>query len=278
MQRQSDDHEPNGLPNVPISQDPLSTALHGIFGPLLGVVKNWPPVLAYGAVFAILIIVLVLFQLVVQASLIWLLGMVFLLALAAFVFTDLERQRSRSRRVEETEWFGLLGTRKSGDTIVDSVREELDRQYRDYLPINVLFRELRRLFIRNTFSEKIEKCKDKNWSDRLRAACLTKMVLLTYSANVAQRGTPEQNLLYEQLRNEVAGYCADMAAGLFEPPLTSADAERHMYNAEEFFKFLPNARSIHKLPREVMKDCDAHLERISELVNQLTPTDARVNG
>jgi hypothetical protein len=62
-------------------------ALGRLFGPVLNIIKDWPPLLAYGALFAVLIVVLVVLRGAVPAQLFWLLCAVFGAVLVAFVFT-----------------------------------------------------------------------------------------------------------------------------------------------------------------------------------------------
>ena len=63
-------------------------ALGRLFGPVLNITKDWPPLLAYGALFAVLIVVLVLLHAAVPVQLFWLLCAVFGAVLVAFVLTD----------------------------------------------------------------------------------------------------------------------------------------------------------------------------------------------
>jgi hypothetical protein len=70
-------------------------ALGHLFGPLLNVTKGWPPLLAYGVLFAVLIVVLVVLRAAVPAQLFWLLCAVFGAVLVAFVFTDRGARRNQ---------------------------------------------------------------------------------------------------------------------------------------------------------------------------------------
>lgn len=77
-------------------------ALAHLFGPVLNVTRDWPPLLAYGALFAVLIVALVVLHPAVPAQLFWLLCAVFGVVLVAFVFTDRgARGNAVSRRTPE---------------------------------------------------------------------------------------------------------------------------------------------------------------------------------
>jgi hypothetical protein len=84
----------NNAPPAPSFPDsPLAAVLRGIFGPLLELTKTWPPLLAYGAVFGVLVVVLALFKITLAKELFWLLSVIFVLVLAAYLFTYWNEKR-----------------------------------------------------------------------------------------------------------------------------------------------------------------------------------------
>jgi hypothetical protein len=79
-------------------------ALSRLLGPMLNLTKDWPPVLAYGALFAMLIVALVFLHAAVPAQLFWLLSAVFCAVLVTFIFTDrgVRRQRRQSKDTRDS--------------------------------------------------------------------------------------------------------------------------------------------------------------------------------
>jgi hypothetical protein len=67
---------------------PLNLVLRGLFGPLLKLLGRWPPLLAYGVVFGLLILIPVLLHAAVPQNLFWLLSAVFVLVLISFLWTE----------------------------------------------------------------------------------------------------------------------------------------------------------------------------------------------
>jgi hypothetical protein len=84
-----DDYDGRGSDTEKESTSPRETieALAKLFGPLLKLTKDWPPLLAYGALMTVLIIALAVLRVAVPTQLFWLLCAVFGAVLVAFVVT-----------------------------------------------------------------------------------------------------------------------------------------------------------------------------------------------
>jgi formylglycine-generating enzyme required for sulfatase activity/energy-coupling factor transporter ATP-binding protein EcfA2 len=75
------------------SNNPLAEALRGLFGPLLDLLKGLPPLLAFGGVTMLLVVVIALLGAVVPDNLVPLLYLAFVLTEAAFVWSLWDERR-----------------------------------------------------------------------------------------------------------------------------------------------------------------------------------------
>jgi len=64
----------------------MTETLRGLFGPLLNIIKGWPPLLSFGGVTIFLVVILSLLGAVVPDNLVPLLYLAFVLTEAAFVW------------------------------------------------------------------------------------------------------------------------------------------------------------------------------------------------
>jgi hypothetical protein len=81
--------------------NPLTEALRGLFGPLLNLLKDWPPLLAFGGVTMLLVVVVALLGAVVPDNLVLLLYLAFVLTEAAFVWSLWDERRRASAPPQE---------------------------------------------------------------------------------------------------------------------------------------------------------------------------------
>jgi hypothetical protein len=88
--------ESNSEKESPSPTQTIESLAH-LFGPLLKLTKDWPPLLAYGALITVLIVALAVLHVAVPGQLFWLLCAVFGAILVAFVLTD-RGTRGKQRR------------------------------------------------------------------------------------------------------------------------------------------------------------------------------------
>jgi|GEM_PF-4166228 len=186
--------------------------------------------------------------------------------------------REHSHPADDPERNGRFGTQQVGDKIIDGVRKELEQlpwtNQSRRLPTKTkrkLYFELRNLFLRKTFLQKVINCPDQNWGSRLRIACLTKEVLWDYQTSMKQFETVVYPH-YEHLLAEVGEYCSSLM-GLFslsEPYHTLEDLEKSIHNTEEYNNHLPNRLLRPNIPLDNMARCDECIEKIQKLVEKLT--------
>ncbi len=191
---------------------------------------------------------------------------------------QIKELRELSHPADDPERISRFSTQQAGDKVIDGVRKELEQlpwaNQSRRLPTKAkrkLFFELRNLFLRKTFLQKVINCPDQNWGSRLRIACLTKELLWDYQTSMKQFEA-EVYPLYEHLLVEVGEYCSSLM-GLFslsEPYHTLDDLERYIHNTEEYKNHLPNRLLRPNIPLENMARCDECLERIQELIEKLT--------
>jgi len=81
----------------PQSDNPLTVALREVFKPLVEKTSQLEPPLAYGSAILLAILVIVLLGAVIPDNLVWLMGIIVLICLAAFVFVDWDTRRSKER-------------------------------------------------------------------------------------------------------------------------------------------------------------------------------------
>ncbi len=191
---------------------------------------------------------------------------------------QIKELRGLSRPAVDRERISGFRIQQVDDKVIDGVRKELEQlpwaNQSRRLPTKAkrkLFFELRNLFLRKTFLQKVINCPDQNWGSRLRIACLTKELLWNYQASMKQCEAAVYPL-YEHLLVEVDEYCSSLM-GLFslsEPYHTLDDLERYIHDTEEYKNHLPNRLLRPNIPLENMARCDKCLERIHELVEKLT--------
>jgi len=224
---------------APAAQD-LLTALRGIFGPILDVTKRLPAPLAYGLAIAVLIVVLAVLSRAAGAlgrPLIWLLGIVVFLVLAAYVFT--ERNNRSAAGASKTALFS--------DTRVNEVAQNLSALAAlDRITRDSLLTELRALFDRKTFTEPLRQCPTQVWTDRLDSCYQTLRVLLQFERKV-KSVAPDLAAQYIELRAEVDRYGMQMGACLFSPAVEYSEIEAHI-GKESFKKHLPAEKRFKRLP------------------------------
>jgi hypothetical protein len=264
----SKEHDNASVGETAAAQDPLTTALQGIFGPVLDVTKRLPAPLAYGLAIAVLIVVLAVLSKAAGAlggPLIWLLGIVVFLVLAAYVFT---LWNSRSNAGEsKTALFSDVRVNEVFQNL--SALAALDRITRDSL-----LTELRALFDRKTFTEPLRRCPNQVWTDRLDSCYQTVRVLLQFERKV-KAIAPDLAARYIELRTEVDRYGMQMGACLFSPEVEYSKIEDHI-GKESFKKHLPAEKKFKKLPNgdpdipDVIADAiEEHRLRCVELKDSL---------
>jgi hypothetical protein len=218
--------------------DPLTTALRGLFGPVLQITRDLPPLLAYGIVIVVLIVVLALLQVAIEGWLAWLLGVVVTLVVAAYVFTEWNTRRHSTAapkepyRSEAEVTLGPFGREQFSDDRVNDVISRLRKLHQDldteFLPRVKLRNELDHLFGRKTFRyERLRECPDQRWGDRLDSAYQTEKVLRDYERNVRQVA-PDKYQLYQNLIREIGHYCMEMGEPLFEAPVDYNIVREHI--------------------------------------------------
>ncbi len=133
---------------------------------------------------------------------------------------QIKELRESSHPADGPERISRFRTQQIGDKVIDGVRKELEQlpwaNQNRRLPTKSkrkLFFELRNLFLRKKFLQKVINCPDQNWGNRLRIACLTKELLWDYQTSFKQF-EPEVYPLYEHLLVEVGEYCSSLM-GLF---------------------------------------------------------------
>lgn len=78
-------------------RNPVNIALREVFGPLVKQSSKLPAPLAYGTAAVTAILIIVLLGAVIPHNLIWLVGIIILVCLLAFVFIDWDTRRVQTR-------------------------------------------------------------------------------------------------------------------------------------------------------------------------------------
>jgi hypothetical protein len=162
------------------------------------------------------------------------------------------------------------------DRYIDRVRNRLQYKYKtasehgERLSLQVVFSELRDMFDRNTFTEPIEECKDKDWGSRFCALCLTLDFLETYWSAVRDQATPaDQELMgsYDIVTREVRSYGMTLTV-FFHPNLIFTDARDQC--RENYKNFKARLRRIALPKKQIdpsdMKRCERHRKRVQKQV------------
>lgn len=163
-----------------------------------------------------------------------------------------------------------------GDRYIDRVRSRLQYRYKtaseygERLSLRAVFSELRDMFDRNTFTEPIEECKDKDWGSRFCALCLTLDFLENYWPAVRDKATPDDKELmgsYDIVTREVRSYSMTLTV-FFHPNLIFTDAREQC--RENYKNFKARLRRIalpkKRIDRSDMKRCERHRKRVRKEV------------
>lgn len=261
--------------------NPIVAALREVLGPLVQQTAKLPAPLAYGSAIVLAILVTALLGVVIPNNLVWLLAVVILASLVAFVFTDWDaRRRQQQEGVaglessvedEHTPYPPPLADVRFERKIEDQLGQlnELHAKNNQEPGLAELLSALRALFNRKTFDEPFPECKDENWQDRLCAVVQIEYILNKYwgfAKAAASYAEDEQKLLaYEGMQKELRRYSQDMT-GLFHPPPQVADLEEQFLAGNlEGMRTELRERGIHpksRIPKTVLEACEMHRKNI----------------
>jgi hypothetical protein len=101
--------------------NPLSEALHSVFGPIVKQSAKWPPILAYGLPGIVAVLLITASGLVVPLRLIWLLAIVILAPLAGYVFVDWNARRSTIVDLPRGRSDGAILTPQSNSLVYPTI-------------------------------------------------------------------------------------------------------------------------------------------------------------
>lgn len=145
----------------------------------------------------------------------------------------------------------------------------------EFLPAEILLPELDALFNRKTFRfEKLRNCPEQRWNDRLDSAYQTLRLLECYARNVREKAAGKYPL-YQKLLREVDGYCMQMGALLFEPPVDYNEIESHI-GKSTFKAHLPEQIKFEKgqskkplIPDDINDPIQQHCDEAISLMDQM---------
>lgn len=143
----------------------------------------------------------------------------------------------------------------------------------------LLVREINELFNRSTFRfERLSECLTQEWAARFHAAMQTMEVLRHYSSLMSDAASKEQASIYQQLMDDVNGYCLAMAAYLFEETVLVSEIRPYV-GSPDFSNHLPRARTF-SLPidEEIVRAVDgpraaavAQMDELRESLSRVEP-------
>lgn len=270
------------------ADNPVTVALREVFGPLVRQTAKLPAPLAYGAALVLALLVSILLGATIGNELAWLLVIVILASLGAFVFADWDTRRRAAdltnlnasatgeRAIYPTALQNVHFERKIGDQIgeLGKLHERYDRKRGEIIPLAHLLSALRPLFNRKTFDEPIPECVDENWQDRLCAVVQVEYILDVYWAFVKEAANQiadgQALIAYETVQKELRRYSQDMT-GLFQPRPQVADVEEQFLagRLEEIRDELRGKRIIPKsrIPESVIEACEQHRKNVVQEVH-----------
>jgi hypothetical protein len=255
--------------------NPIVIALREFFGPLIKLTSKLPAPLAYGAAIVLAILGVALLGVTFSDRLVWLLGVVILACLVAFIFADW-RTRQAAITPELTDTDPLPLEKVHFEEKIELIKDDIQQLHSRYnqkgdgiIPPNSLLPILRGLFNRKTFDEPIAQCLDENWHDRLCATVQVEYILNKYwrfvKEGAAFVGDERRLHSYENVQRELRRYSQDLT-GMFRPHPIVADVEKALLGGKlaEQREQLRNSRIIprSKVPKPVIQDCDAHRQAI----------------
>jgi len=140
-------------------RNPVNIALREVFGPLVKQSSKLPAPLAYGTATVTAIVVIVLLGAVIPHNLIWLIGIIILVCLIAFVFIDWDTRRVQTRLENVTNQDQRPHAKSSID-LRKTVAKETDVETEGSAAVSVEDSELTKVRIKASDSANKEKGSD----------------------------------------------------------------------------------------------------------------------